>query len=612
MKKNILNFINTFKSKFKHFNLKSITLKLSLINFVSVFLIAIIICYHVNYYSNTIITMYNKYCTDSLISNKEEQCKVQVESIMKIIENEYNNVKLGLKMPKDAQNDAVNTIKKLRYGDNNSGYYWITDVTGLCIMHPISPELEGKNLLDEKDKSCKKIMVEILNSVENDNGYGFTKYNYLKSDNKTLANKITYSQKFDSWNWIISTGTYVDDTEALIQKNFDKLYNKSKNILVSIYAASTFVSILAAIFTYLASRRITKELKNIKDVTETMQKGDLRKRKQYKSQDEIGIVGNALNIAQDQMSSFISNINELSDKFGTALNNFSKNFENMNTSIQTVSSSIEEITENVNNQALSTSAASESIDNIAFSIENTSFEIDALERNSQTMQDYSSKSMRSLNHLLNINQRTKNDIEEMYTQTESTNQSVKKISQAAELISQIAEQTNLLSLNASIEAARAGDEGKGFAVVASEIGTLAAKSSETVNEINEILHELTTNSLKSVKIMEEMNESSKIQVSTLQDTILIFDDFKKILDLCLESTNKITEKIQEVNQKRNEITSNITQLTDIATNNAASSEETSATVIELTDMVSQSTKIIASLSKDFEDLSASINNFKIK
>ena len=555
--------------------------------------------------------MYNQYYTDSLMSQKEKQCKLQVESIMEIIENEFNNVKSGLKSPIDAKKDAIKTIRKLRYGDDNLGYYWISDITGLCVMHPISPELEGTNLLNKKDKDGKKIIVEILDSVDNDKGYGFTKYNYTKPDNKSLANKVTYSQRFDSWNWVISTGTYVDDTEALIQKNFDKLYVKANKILVSIFVASTFAAILGAILTLIASKRVTKELSDIKDITETMQKGDLRKRKQYKSQDEIGIVGNALNVAQDQIASFISDINQLSEKFGAALNNFGNNFENMNASIQTVSSSIEEITQNVNNQALSTTEASESIDNIALSIKNTSYEIDSLERNSQTMKTYSGKSMKSLNQLLNINQRTKHDIDEMYSQTESTNQSVKKISQAAELISQIAEQTNLLSLNASIEAARAGDEGKGFAVVASEIGALAVKSSETVTEINKILHELKTNSLKSVKIMEAMNESSKVQVSTLQDTIQIFDDFKNILDLCLDSINTITEKIQDVNNKRDMITSNISQLTNIATNNAASSEETTATVLELTDVVNQSTKIIASLSNDFNDLSASIKNFKI-
>ena len=172
--------------------------------------------------------MYNQYYTDSLMSQKEKQCKLQVESIMEIIENEFNNVKNGLKSPIDAKKDAIKTIRKLRYGDDNLGYYCISDITGLCVMHPISPELEGTNLLNKKDKDGKKFIVEILDSVDNDKGYGFTKYKYTKPDNKSLANKVTYSQRFDSWNWVISTGTYVDDTEALIQKNFDKLYVKAK------------------------------------------------------------------------------------------------------------------------------------------------------------------------------------------------------------------------------------------------------------------------------------------------------------------------------------------------------------------------------------------------
>lgn len=593
-------------------NIKKISTKLFLINFISVFLIAIIMFLLLNVCTNKIITMYNKYYTESIMSHRQQQCKWQVESIMEIIENEYNNVKLGLKSPINAKHDAAEAIRKLRYGDDNTGYYWIDDITGLSIMHPITPEVEGTNRLTLKDKNGVKIIVEILKVADSKKGYGYTKYNYKKTDGKTESNKITYSQKFEPWNWVISTGTYIDDSEALVQHTFDKIYKNARKILITIFGITIFFSILAAIFTLVASKKMTFELINIKNVAETMQKGDLTQRKEYLSNDEVGLVGNALNIAQDQMVNFISNINQLSKKVGSALNDFSNNFENMNTSIQTVSSSIEEITDNVNTQALSTSEASDSIDTISESIKNTSLEIDSLERNSQTMQMYSKKSRNSLNQLLSINQRTKHDIDEMYSQTESTNLSVNKISQAAELISQIAEQTNLLSLNASIEAARAGDEGKGFAVVASEIGALAAKSSETVTEINSILHELTTNSIKSVNIMKTMNESSKIQVSTLQETIQIFDEFKNILDLCLNSIDEITIKIQDVNNKRDSITSNITQLSDIASNNAASSEETSASVTELTEMVSQSIKIIHSLSKDFDNLTESINTFIIE
>ena len=128
---------------------------------------------------------------------------------------------------------------------------------------------------------------------------------------------------------------------------------------------------------------------------------------------------------------------------------------------------------------------------IAEGIEKISSEMEELVGNANQMQEYSNKSLAKLRELIDTNNKTEADIESMYTQTESTNASVNKISKAATLISEIADQTNLLSLNASIEAARAGEAGRGFAVVAEEIGSLATQSADTAHEINDIIGELT-------------------------------------------------------------------------------------------------------------------------
>ena len=206
---------------------------------------------------------------------------------------------------------------------------------------------------------------------------------------------------------------------------------------------------------------------------------------------------------------------------------------------------------------------------------------------------------------------TKSDIDSMYTQTENTNDSVQKISQAATLISDIASQTNLLSLNASIEAARAGEAGRGFAVVAEEIGTLATQSSDTATGINDLIKELTENSEKSMAIMQKMNEAAELQVSTLESTKEMFQALKEALNSCVVSVDMITQKIENINTQRKRVTDNIEILNQLATDNAASTEETSAMATELDGAVKNSSEIVEEVMSHTDTLVDNAKQFKL-
>ena len=200
----------------------------------------------------------------------------------------------------------------------------------------------------------------------------------------------------------------------------------------------------------------------------------------------------------------------------------------------------------------------------------------------------------------------------MYNQTVYTNESVNKIGTAATLISDIASQTNLLSLNASIEAARAGEMGKGFAVVAGEIGNLAIQSSNAVSEINELISELTSNSDKSMSIMQEMNEKAKNQIDTVTNTQLTFTELQEALNQCISAINDISQTMQKISEQKDYIVGHINNLNDISANNAAATQETSATTEEIENAVNDSMGILEEVKKNTGELTESVNKFKIE
>ncbi|MDE7206346.1 MAG: methyl-accepting chemotaxis protein, partial [Lachnospiraceae bacterium] len=316
--------------------------------------------------------------------------------------------------------------------------------------------------------------------------------------------------------------------------------------------------------------------------------------------------------AQTQMVGLIANIKNTSTDLENAVTDFSDNFSRMDESIQNVSIAINEIAENINTQAESTATASDNVEHMAEGIAETAREIAALEENSEIMADRSTKSMDSFKQLIDINEKTKVDIDSMYAQTESNNEAVNRIREAAGLIGDIAEQTNLLSLNASIEAARAGEAGKGFSVVAEEIGKLAQQSDDTVGQITTIIEELTANSENSMHIMKEMSEASDVQVGVIQQTQTMFMELKNASDACTSSIRAINEKMDGLNAQRESITDTIVTLNNIATDNASSTQETSAMASELGSAVNQSSQLVQSLADDVTILTENLSIFKLR
>ena len=535
----------------------------------------------------------------------------EVQTVINVIQAEYDKIASQGISEEQAKENAREIVRSMRYRDDNGGYFWIDATDGTLIVHGVLAEQEGTNRLDLQDQNGVMITQEIIKVCTGADGGGFNEFYFTKSDGVTVAPKLAYSQLFEPWGWTVSTGNYVDEMQQemqIVSQTLDAQFNR---FLVLILVVTLLLIVVSVLIARKMGDTICRPLDKIQLLATRLSKGDLSVPVDVSGQNELGATAAALNEAQKNMVALILNVTNTAKALSNAIFEFQSNFSAMGDSIQNVTIAINEIAENSTGQADSTSEASNGIDAISESIGQTASEAVSLDRNNKTMQDYSQKSMQTLEELIEINSETTKDIQEMYTQTETTNSSVEKIHQATELISAIASQTNLLSLNASIEAARAGDSGKGFAVVAGEIGNLASQSDSAAKEINFIIDELTANSAKSIEIMNRIHEISNQQLTVLHNPNEMFQSLQRSLKSCIDSTDVITAHISVVNDQKDKILSSVGTLNELATDNAASTEETFSMATELEQAVSESRDIVQKLSTDVQTVMDTLDQFHL-
>ncbi|HBO03772.1 MAG TPA: hypothetical protein DD432_04045 [Eubacterium sp.] len=220
------------------------------------------------------------------------------------------------------------------------------------------------------------------------------------------------------------------------------------------------------------------------------------------------------------------------------------------------------------------------------------------------MDGLAAESEEMLVSLVEMNNKTSDTIGVVTEQTDRTNESAQNISNAVTVIQDIAAQTNLLSLNASIEAARAGESGRGFAVVAEQIRKLAEDSAESATEIENIVRELMGNSKDSVEKMQELSRDSSVQADKLNRTKESFYELKKEINEVSSASKEIFDQTVVIEELKKGVNDVIEQLASVAQENAASTEETSASMQSLAnnvDLCKEESAILNDLSKNINE-----------
>ena len=326
--------------------------------------------------------------------------------------------------------------------------------------------------------------------------------------------------------------------------------------------------------------------------------------------DEIGKIARSIRSLVTSFTDIIKRIMTAAERLFDFSKMFTNRFETITEAIANVNTAVDEIANGATSQAGETQAVNEKILNIGHAIEATTENVEKLAQSTQKMKDYNQTVNATLEELAQIGVKTQQSMGEVQEQTNATNKSALEIRSATDMITQIASQTNLLSLNASIEAARAGDAGRGFAVVADEIRKLADQSKESASQITAIIGELMKNSNNSVEIMKQMSEIMNTQSEHLTATKNVFNSLNTEIDSVAGAVESITGEVEQLDLLKNDVMSSVESLAAIAEENAASTEETSAAMQELNEIImecKEKTEEMVGLADDLMESTSQLN-----
>jgi len=386
------------------------------------------------------------------------------------------------------------------------------------------------------------------------------------------------------------------------------------SVLFTILGAGVLIVIISVVLAFIVVNQIIKRIRNGIGVLGRVAEGDLTvqvAQRDTQAKDEVGDLLRAAQKLQEKLSSIVGDINTICENVNSATNSLNEQAELSSTHLSQIDIAVDEIAQGATTQAQETQETTENVIVMGDMIEKNNVQIENLNSITEEMNKTGENAISTLKELEEINAETKEAIEVIYNQTNTTNVSAMKIQEAINLITDIAEETNLLSLNASIEAARAGEQGRGFAVVAGQIQKLAEQSNESARKIEEIVSSLLTDSDKAVETMNEVRKIMGEQSDKVDRTSEMFRQLKAGVDQSVTSVNVIADSTKELDKTRVSVVDSAQSLTSIAEENAASTEQTSAAVSELTEIVGEISRDAKNLEEISNKLHTEFQFFKV-
>lgn len=396
---------------------------------------------------------------------------------------------------------------------------------------------------------------------------------------------------------------------ALIPKSF--ITSQALPILNSTMAVVLISCLVAILIGSLVARNFSKSIKSMRDGLALASKGDLTVEIKSKANDEFKTLAESINNMIVNVRNLLFKANSVTEVVDAASEEVNSNADTMLDSTEEIKNSISEIDAGIVGQAEDAEKCLQQMDALSEKINMVTNSTENISSISNLTRSTVSKGIVTIDELKAKSEDTKRATASVISSIEELNESSASIEQIIGVINTIAGQTSLLSLNASIEAARAGDYGRGFSVVADEIRKLAEQSKDSVMKIQKIVENIQLQTEKTVDVAKHSSEIVESQEEALLNTVNVFYEIDSQVAGLTEDLDSILTQIQAINDAKKETLSAIESISAISEETAAVTSTVQSSAEAQLEAARSLALAAKSLRTDSEDLSSSIHLFTI-